>query len=478
MFRKVVQTDCMKRRVVKYYSTTPMSSHMIMRFEKYAKVETFPLLKTYKVNVPHQFLIQGIIDGYQFSVSYKNEHWQKHEEKLDIDLGIEAKENLAEKIYFDYNATTPLDPRVLQKIMPFLQNLYANPHSAHSLGQKVNDELQKARSKVAKIIACSPHELIFTSGGTESINMALLGVVRHEKNSQKRNTIITAATEHSATLKTCAFLQSQGFKIKYLPLENGIVSLSALEEYLDEQTLLVTLMHVNNEVGTIQPVEKIGQIVRNSPALLHIDAVQALGKIPIDVQKIHVDLLSISAHKIYGPKGIGALYVNEQVNISPIIWGGSQEYQLRAGTQNVPGIIGMGEACQIALREMEKNSCHFHTMRQHFLQQLAQKQITFKLNHQLPTSLPTTLNISFPEIDGDTLMMMLDEKGVIVSRGAACNSKSQEPSATLLSLGISQSQARNSLRFSFGKYTTSEEINICINSIAEIKKTLNAKVLS
>lgn len=467
----------MKRRVVKYYSTTPMSLHTIMRFEKYAKVETFPLLKTYRVNVPHQLLIQGIINGYQFSVAYKNENWQAHEQVLDADLGIEEKENVTAKIYLDYNATTPLDPRVLQKIMPFLQNLYANPQSSHSLGQKIENELQNTRSKIAKIIGCSAHEVIFTSGGTESINTALKGIAYHEKNvcGHKRNTILTAATEHSATLRTCAFLQSQGFVIKYLPLENGIVSLSALEQALDEQTLLVTLMYVNNEVGVVQPLEKIGKIVQKTSAFLHVDAVQALGKIPINVQEIHADLLSISAHKIYGPKGVGALYIKEQVDILPVLQGGSQEYKQRAGTQNVPGIIGMGEACQIAIREMEKNNCHLHTIRQHFLQQLAKKHINIQLNHELQTSLPNILNISFPSIDGDMLMMMLDEKGVIVSRGSACNAKSQQPSATLLALGITKEQAQSSIRFSFGKYTTSEEIDICIDSILDIKNILTRK---
>ena len=303
-----------------------------------------------------------------------------------------------------------------------------------------------------------------------------MGLAYHEKNVHglKRNTIITAETEHSATLRTCAFLQSQGFNIKYLAMENGIVSLSALEQAIDEQTLLVTLMYVNNEVGVIQPLEKIGEIVQKTGAFLHVDAVQALGKISINVHEIHADLLSISAHKIYGPKGVGALYIRENVEIHPVLWGGSQEYKRRGGTQNVPGIIGMGEACQIAIREMEKNNCHLHAIRQYFMQQLTEKHIKIKLNHQLQTSLPTTLNISFEEIDGDTLMMMLDEQGVVVSRGSACNAKSQEPSATLLALGITKKQAQNSIRFSFGKYTTSEEIDICIDSILKVSHQLNS----
>ncbi|WP_372368520.1 cysteine desulfurase family protein [Candidatus Uabimicrobium sp. HlEnr_7] len=479
MFRKVVQVDCMKRRVVKYYSTIPMSTQAITRFEKYGEIVILPLLKTYKVNIPHQFLIQGIVDGYQFSVSYKNENWQELEQQFDCDLEIAQQSSENAHIYLDYNATTPVDPRVVQKMMPFLQDLYGNPSSAHSMGQQVQNCIKKARQQVAAILDCDPQQLIFTSGGTESINHALLSATNRKRffnQENKRHKIITAKTEHSATLKTCDFLKNWGFDIEYLPIIDGIVSLEVLEKLVNDDCLLVTLSYINNEVGTIQPIEKIADIVNKSSAKLHIDAVQALGKVPISTKKIPIDFLSVSAHKIYGPKGIGALYIKNPNDSSPLLCGGKQEYNLRGGTENVVGIIGMGEACQIAQREIDKNNCHLHTIRKEFLKLLSQKNINSSLNHNLNLSFPSTLNIYFADIDGDTLMIMLNEKGIIVSRGSACNAHAQEPSPVLLAMAIPTTQAQKSLRFSFGKYTNNDEIRICVETIDKILQSLKKKV--
>ena len=360
--------------------------------------------------------------------------------------------------YLDYNATTPIDPRVLDAMLPFLKSEFANPSSTHYFGQRVNEKVKKAREQIAHFINAEPNELIFTSGATEAINMAIKGVA--ESYSNKGKHIITVSTEHKAVLDTCKDLERKGFEVTYLPVQsNGIIDLAELEKAIRPDTILVSVMYVNNETGVIQPIKEISKIAHEKGALFMTDATQAAGKIEIDVDDLGIDLLCFSGHKMYAPKGIGALYVRQRgnkVKLTPQVHGGGQEQGLRSGTLNVPSIIALAKACEIASQEMELNHKTIAKLRNTLEQELLQLPNT-SLNGDSQNRIYNTTNICFKGQDANVMIGRM--KDIAVSNGSACSSAVVEPSHVLKAMGLSDEDAFASLRFSLGKYNTFEEVN-------------------
>lgn len=379
-------------------------------------------------------------------------------------------------IYLDYHATTPLDPRVLEKMIPYLTIKFGNAASKqHSFGLEAEAAVGNARKQIASLIGSKPEEIIFTSGATESNNMALIGAAK--ASSEKKKHLITCATEHKAVLDVCKALEKEGYQITYLPVNHdGEISLEELEKAINDQTVLVSLMAANNEIGTIHPIEQIGKITRAKNVLLHVDAAQGAGKVPIDVEKMNIDLLSLSGHKVYGPKGIGALYVrsqNPRVQISPIIYGGGHEKGLRSGTLNVPAIVGMGAAFEIAKKEMEEENERIALLRDKLYKRLSSELDEIYLNGPLSPRLPNNLNISFAFVPAELLMMTMKE--VAVSSGAACASATRQASHVLKAIGAEEELAKGSIRFGLGRFTTDEEIEYVIKRVAEVVKDLRNK---
>lgn len=370
-------------------------------------------------------------------------------------------------IYMDYHATTPLDRRVLERMMPYLTDTFGNAASrSHSFGWAAEEAVEYARDQVAKLIGASGKEIVWTSGATESSNLAIKGVAEFYKD--KGNHIVTLQTEHKATLDACKRLERQGYDVTYLPVsEDGLVSLEQLEQAITERTILVTILAANNEIGVVQPIKQIGELCRARGVLFHVDAVQAAGKLPLDVDEMKIDLLSLSAHKIYGPKGVGALYVRRRprVRLSPIIDGGGHERGMRSGTLNVPGIVGMGAAAEIALAEMEEENARTRRLRDKLLHALQSKLDFTYVNGSLEHRLPNNLNISFAYVEGEALMMAV--KDVAVSSGSACTSASLEPSYVLRALGVEEELAHTSIRFGLGRFTTEEEVDFVIDLFVE-----------
>eukprot|EP00906_Rhabdomonas_costata_P032386 RCo045629 len=362
-------------------------------------------------------------------------------------------------LYLDFQATSPVDPRVLDAMLPFWTEQYGNPHSrTHAYGWTAEAAVEEARKKVASLIKSSPKDLLFTSGATESNNIALKGTANFYKETKKH--IITTQTEHKCVLESCRSLEQEGFEVTYLPVQtDGLVDLKVLEAAIKPNTLLISVMMVNNEVGVIQPIAEIGKLCRKNKIFLHTDAAQALGKVPIDVDKMNIDIMSMSGHKIYGPKGVGALYVRRRprVRLKSPISGGGQERGFRSGTVPAPLVVGMGEACAIAEREMERDEKHIRKLAKRLWDGIHANIPDINLNGSAQARYPGNLNVSFECVEGESLLMAM--KSVAVSSGSACTSSTLEPSYVLRALGVAEETAHTSLRFGLGRFTTEKEID-------------------
>ena len=365
-------------------------------------------------------------------------------------------------IYLDYQATTPMDPRVLEAMLPYFTYKFGNPHSrSHSYGWEAEEGVEKARGQVAKLIGADEKEVIFTSGATESNNLAIRGVAEFYKD--RKNHVVTTVTEHKCVLDTCRHLEQSGFEVTYLPVQkNGLIDLDVLRNAITDKTVVVSVMAVNNEIGVIQPLEEIGKICREKKVFFHTDAAQAAGKIPLDVEKMNIDLMSISGHKIYGPKGIGALYVRRKprVRLVPLIVGGGQERGFRSGTLPTPLCVGLGEAAEICMKEMDAEAKRLKKLQDRMLKGLHAKLPEIYVNGDLEQRIPGNLNISFAYVEGESLMMGI--KGLSVSSGSACTSASLEPSYVLRALGVEEEMAHTSLRIGLGRFTTEQEVDTAV----------------
>jgi cysteine desulfurase len=374
-------------------------------------------------------------------------------------------------IYLDNNSTTPLHPEVLETMLPYLKERYGNASSIHFKGREAKKGLEESRAILGDALGTESVDIIFTSGGTESDNFAIKGVAFANKD--KGNHIITSSVEHLAVGATCKYLESHGFKITYLPVDKyGAVDLKALKEAITPKTILVSIMHANNEVGTIEPIKEISGIVKAKGIYFHTDAVQSFGKIPVDVEDLGVDLLSLSAHKINGPKGVGLLYIRKGVKIDPVNHGGHHERSLRAGTENVPGIVGFAKAAQIAKRHMKEEPERLRKLRNMLQKGLTDRLDGVHLNGHPTERLPGTLNLSFQGVEGESLLINFDLKGICGSTGSACTAGSNEPSHVLVAMKADPQLAQGSVRFSLGTFNTEEEITYCMEEIPKIVKRL------
>ena len=373
--------------------------------------------------------------------------------------------------YFDHSATTPVDEKVLEVMMPYFCEEFGNPSSVYNIGKKNKEAINIARMKIANLIGCKVNEIYFTSGGSESDNMILKGIAFANKH--KGNHIITSKIEHPAILNTCKFLEKFGFKISYINTNsNGIIDLNELENAINRNTILISIMFANNEIGTIQPIKEIGEIAKRNGIYFHTDAVQAIGNVEIDVKKSNIDALSLSAHKFYGPKGIGVAYISEDINFIRMQDGGHQERDKRAGTENVPGIVGMAVAMENAIQNMEKNNNHIKFLRDYYIEEIKRKVPFIRINGDMEKRLPGNANICFSGVDGSKLLAGLDEKGICASSGSACSAGLLNPSHVLLAIGVPNNLARSSLRITFGKSNTLEDTQYLIESIREIVDNL------
>ncbi len=384
------------------------------------------------------------------------------------------------RVYLDYNATTPVDPGVLDAMLPYFTANFANASSIHTPGQRARNAVETAREQVAALIGANPKEVVFTSGGTESDNHAIFGILnpalsrgfvgaRHAvpaASPAPSPHIITTAVEHEAVLNACQQAEKLGAQVTYLPVDkNGQIDPQQLKSAIRPETILITVMHANNELGTIQPLEEIGKIAKEADIYSHTDAVQSIGKIPVNVTALAVDLLSLSGHKIYAPKGIGALYIKSGTHLQQLLYGGHHQRGARPGTENVAGIVGLGAAAAIAKKTRAGESERLSKLRDHLEQQLVKLVPDAKINGALAPRLPSTSNITFPGLEGEALLISLDLKGLAISTGAACSSGAVEPSHVLTAIGLSPEDARASLRFSLGRQTTREEIDQALTII-------------
>jgi cysteine desulfurase len=376
-------------------------------------------------------------------------------------------------IYMDYHATTPVDPRVLEAMMPYFSEKFGNAASRnHPFGWEAEEAVEAARKQVADLIGANPKEIIFTSGATESNNLAIKGVA--EMYREKGNHVITCVTEHKAVVDTCKKLEKQGLRVTYLPVQkDGRISLDELRAAITEKTILITIMTANNEIGVIQPIAEIGAIAKEKGILFHTDGVQAVGKVPFDVTALKVDLVSISGHKIYGPKGVGALYVrrrNPRVLLAEQISGGGHERGMRSGTLNVTGIVGLGKAAQLCQQEMEKDTARLRALRDRLNKELHASLDEIYINGSMEHRLPHNLNISFAYVEGESLLMGIND--VAVSSGSACTSASLEPSYVLKALGAGDDLAHSSIRFGLGRWTTDEEVDYVVDKLTKVVRRL------
>jgi cysteine desulfurase len=379
-----------------------------------------------------------------------------------------------ERIYLDHAATSPLHPNVFDKIIPMMKEMFGNPSSIHSFGRESRRFLDEARERIAKAIHAKEKEIIFTSGGTEADNMAIIGAALANKH--KGQHIITTEIEHHAVLHACQYLEKIGFDVTYLPVdEKGFISVNDVQQALRDDTILVTIMYGNNEVGSIQPIEKIGELLKNHQAYFHTDAVQAFGILPIDVNTLQIDMLSASSHKINGPKGSGFLYVREGVPLSPLFFGGEQELKRRAGTENVHGIVGFAEAVEIAEREREEKQKQFLKFKQIMIDTFKQNDVSFSINGSFDHSLPHILNVYFPGTNVESLLVNLDLAGIAASSGSACTAGSVEPSHVLVAMfGKDSNKVVSSVRFSFGYGNNMENVKEAAETISSIVKRLTS----
>lgn len=376
-------------------------------------------------------------------------------------------------IYLDNHATTPMDPAVLEAMMPYLTTVFGNAASRnHAYGWQAEEAVENARLQIAKLIGAHPKEIIFTSGSTESNNLALRGVA--EMYSEKGNHIITTQIEHKAIIDTAKYLETQGFEVTYLPVDEfGMVRLEDIQNAITDKTILISVMAANNEIGTINPIAEIGALAKEKGILFHTDAVQAVGRIPVNVEEMKVDLLSLTAHKIYGPKGVGALYVrrkNPRVRLSPIMYGGGHERGMRSGTLNVPGIVGFGKAAEVANQNLASESARIKRLRDKLYAGLCAELDEVKLNGHPEKRLPNNLNVSFAYVEGEGLMMAIPD--VAVSSGSACTSASLEPSYVLKAIGVGEDLAHSSIRFGLGRFTTEAEVDETIQRVVKAVKKL------
>lgn len=377
------------------------------------------------------------------------------------------------RIYLDYAATTPTDSDVVDAMMPYFTERFGNPSSLYSCGREAKQAIEGAREKVAQVIGARPDEIIFTSGGTESDNFALEGVAF--ANEKKGNHIITTSIEHHAVLEPAKFLEKRGFQVTYLPVDQyGLVDPDDVKKAITDKTVLVSVMYANNEVGTIEPIAEIGKAVKEKGVFFHTDAVQAIGAIPVNVDELNVDLLSLSAHKFYGPKGVGALYVRKGTRMVRFLHGGDQERRRRASTENVPGIVGLGKAIEIAQAQMEKKAKQLAKLRDKLIKGLFEKIERIRLNGHPTRRLPNNVNVCIEAVEGESMLLNLDAKGVCISTGSACSSATLEPSHVLVALGVPLETAHGSLRFTLGRHTTAEDIDYVLEVLPPIVKMLRA----
>ena len=379
------------------------------------------------------------------------------------------------RIYLDHNATTPVHPEVKKTMLSYYEELFGNASSVHSYGREAREAIDVAREQVAELIgASSPTEITFTSGGTESDNHAIKGTA-YSKVGRQGNHIIISPIEHHAVENTCEYLEKKGFEVTRLKVDKyGVIDLQSLEDSIKDTTILISVMHANNEVGTIQPLAEVGKIAKERGIILHTDAVQSVGKIPVNVDELGVDLLSLSAHKIYGPKGIGALYIRRGTRIDSLLHGGHHERNRRAGTENVPGIVGLGKAAEIAKKERESEHKHLWTLTEKLHLGIQEKIEFVHQNGHPEQRLPGTLNFSFEFIEGEGLILSLDMNGISVSTGSACTSGSLEPSHVLTAMGLSAEIAHGSVRFSLGRDNTEEELDYVLEVLPNVVNRLRA----
>ena len=372
-------------------------------------------------------------------------------------------------IYLDHGATTKVDDRVLTKMIPYFSMNYGNPSSVYFLGRKNKREIEDAREKVASCLGASSKEIYFTSCGSESDNLALKGIAY--ANRHRGRHIITSKIEHPAILNTCKTLERQGFNITYLNVDKkGFISLEELENSIRVDTILISIMFANNEIGTIEPIEKIGRIAKFNNIYFHTDAVQAIGSIKINVKELGIDLLSMSAHKFYGPKGVGAIYVRNGIDFERIQDGGNQEKGKRGGTENVAGIVGIAEAIKYSYEELEYNNNKVLNLRNYFIDRLEKEFKDIKINGDLEKRLPGNINVSFPNLDSQQLLLQLDEYGICASAGSACSTGNSKPSHVLTNIGLSKEETLGTLRFTLGKQNTKNEIDYTLSCLKHICK--------
>ena len=373
--------------------------------------------------------------------------------------------------YLDYNSTTPLDPAVLEAMRPYLTNEFANPSSFHQKGQKARHGIEEARETIADSLEVEPGDIVFTSGGTEADNLAVKGMM--EWKAPERNHLVISTIEHQAVLHPAQYLEKKGIKVSAVRTgENGIVDFNALKEAVTDKTALVSLMHVNNEVGSIQPIAEAARLAHSMGAFFHTDAVQAFGKLPIHPEEIGIDLMSVSAHKIYGPKGVGALYIRKGLKIKAMTHGGHQEKNVRPGTENVAAIAGFGKAVQLMQRTQESESKRILELRERLHEGIKKSVPEIHLNGDTAKRIYNTLNISFDGLDGETLLMNLDLKNIFTSTGSACTAGSVEPSHVLLAMGLPEKRARGAIRFSLGRFTTKDEVDYAVAQVPVIIERL------
>ncbi len=378
------------------------------------------------------------------------------------------------RIFMDHASTTKVDDEIVNAMLPYFSKYYGNPSSIHAFGREAREAVDTARTHVGDLLGARDDEIIYTAGGTESDNLAIKGVAYQNKD--KRTTkgphIITSTIEHPGVLEVCRHLETQGFHVKYLPVDqNGCINPEELHNSISKNTFLITIMYANNEIGTIEPIEEIGKIASEHDIIFHTDAVQAVAKIPIDIKKLHIDLLALSSHKIYGPKGVGALYIRNGVKLQPIIHGGGHEKGLRSSTSNVPGIVGLGKACELAKQRMAKDTAHMKTLRDLLIKNLLSIEESY-LNGHPEKRLVNNAHFRFTGIEGESLLLGLDEQGIATSTGSACASKKLQASHVLLAIGLDPVQAHGSIRLSVGRENTKDEISTVTKAIPEVVNKL------
>ena len=377
------------------------------------------------------------------------------------------------RVYLDYTATTPTRPDVVKAMLPYFTDVFGNPSSIHSYGQEGKEAIEEARVKVAELIGAQDEEIVFTSGGTEADNFALKGVAY--ANEKKGNHIIASPIEHHAVMETCKFLEQRGFRVTFLPVdEYGLVDPDDVRRAITSETILISVMHANNEIGTIEPIAEIGKLAREAEICFHTDAVQTVGHIPVDVDEFGVDLLSLSAHKLYGPKGVGALYIRKGTKLTPFMHGGEQERRRRAGTENIPGIVGLGKAVELVRQEMSEEAERLTLLRDRLIKGLMEQIDRVHLNGHPRARLPNNVNVSIDFVEGESMVLNLDLEGICASTGSACSSASLEPSHVLLATGVLPEQAHGSLRLTLGRWTIEEDIQRVLEVLPRIVAKLRA----